>query len=366
MPNTFLTPDIIANEALMVLENSMVMSGLVHRDYSKEFVKVGDTITIRKPAKFIAKNFTGHVSAQDATEGSTEVKLDRFRDVTVNVTSRELTLDIRDFSSQVVTPAMQAIAQAVDSDLLAVGVARAGKTITGTADPTNLKDIGDIGKALDLVAAPIPNRRLVLHPTHKYRYALTDNMSKVSYAGDSQALREAELGRIYTMDTYMSQNAPDTLADAAGTATEYKVTATAGESKVALSDVKAATATVKKGDGFIVDGYMYRFAADATAVSGAVAEVAIDQPVHKTLSAEAALLINKTNSLGFHRNGLALVTRQLELPMGASKAAIASANGLAVRVVFGYDMDTKTDTVSFDIIYGIKELDTQLLVKLVG
>ena len=111
---------------------------------------------------------------------------------------------------------------------------------------------------------------------------------------------------------------------------------------------------------------MYRFAADATAVSGAVAEVTIDQPVHKTLSAEAALLINKTNSLGFHRNGLALVTRQLELPMGASKAAIASANGLAVRVVFGYDMDTKTDTVSFDIIYGIKELDTQLLVKLVG
>ena len=366
MPNTFLTPDIIANEALMVLENSMVMSGLVHRDYSKEFVKVGDTITIRKPAKFIAKNFTGHVSAQDATEGSAEVKLDRFRDVTVNVTSRELTLDIRDFSSQVVTPAMQAIAQAVDSDLLAVGVAKAGKTITGTSSPTNLKDIGDIGKALDLVAAPIPNRRLVLHPTHKYRYALTDNMSKVSYAGDSQALREAELGRIYTMDTYMSQNAPDTLADAAGTATEYKVTATAGESKVALSDVKAATATVKKGDGFIADGYMYRFAADATAVSGAVDEVAIDQPVHKTLSAEAALLINKTNSLGFHRNGLALVTRQLELPMGASKAAIASANGLAVRVVFGYDMDTKTDTVSFDIIYGIKELDTQLLVKLVG
>ena len=32
MPNTFLTPDIIANEALMVLENSMVMSGLAHLD----------------------------------------------------------------------------------------------------------------------------------------------------------------------------------------------------------------------------------------------------------------------------------------------------------------------------------------------
>lgn len=366
MPNNFLTPQIIANEALMVLENNLVMAGLVHRDYSKEFVKVGDTITVRKPAKFVAKNFTGKTSAQDVTEDSVDVKLDRFRDVTVNVTSREMTLDIKDFSAQVVTPAMQAIAQAVDSDIMAVGIEKAGKTVTGTANPTDLKDIGNIGKALDLVAAPVQNRRLVLNPTHKYRYALTDNLSKVSYAGTSAALRDAELGRIYTMDTYMSQNAPDTQAETAGTATAYKVTATAGESKVALSGVTAATATVKKGDGFIIDGYLYRFTADATAASGAVAEVAIDQPIHKNFESATVLIINKTNSLGFHRNGLALVTRQLELPMGASKAAIASANGLAVRVVYGYDMETKTDTVSFDTIYGVKELDSDLLVKLVG
>ena len=55
MPNKFLTPDIIANEALMVLENNTVMAGLVHRDYSKEFNHVGDTITIRKPAKFMLR-----------------------------------------------------------------------------------------------------------------------------------------------------------------------------------------------------------------------------------------------------------------------------------------------------------------------
>ena len=50
MPNTILTPKIIAQEALMVLESQLTMAGLVHRDYSKEFVRVGDTITIRKPA----------------------------------------------------------------------------------------------------------------------------------------------------------------------------------------------------------------------------------------------------------------------------------------------------------------------------
>ena len=48
--------------------------------------------------------------------------------------------------------------------------------------------------------------------------------------------------------------------------------------------------------------------------------------------------------------------------MGAAKAHIASANGIGVRVVFDYDTKTKTDLVSFDVIYGIKELDTKLLV----
>lgn len=366
MANTFLTPNIIANEALMVLENNLVMAGLVHRDYSKEFVNVGDTITIRKPAKFVAKNFTGETSAQNATEGKTEIKLDRWRDVTVNVGSKELTLDIKSFSEQVATPAMQAIAQAIDRDILAVGVQNAGKTINGTDNATDLKDIASVSKALDLIAAPVQNRRLVMHPTHKYRYLTTDNLSKVSYAGDSAALRAAELGAIYGLDTYMSQNVPDTLAETAGTATAYKVTGEAGKQEVALSDVTPTAGTLKKGDGFIVDGYMYRVVEDVTAASGAAAKVVLDQPIHKTLAAEAAMPVKAPNSLGFHRNGLALVTRQLELPMGAAKAAIASANGLAVRVVFGYDVTTKTDTVSFDVLYGIKAINTDLITKLVG
>ena len=118
MANTFLTPSVVAREALMVLENNLVMANLVHRDYSDEFVQVGDTVTIRKPAKFTAKNFAGAIVRQDASEGSVAVKIDRHRDVSFEVTSREMTLDIRDFSSQLIAPAMRAIAQAVDEDLL--------------------------------------------------------------------------------------------------------------------------------------------------------------------------------------------------------------------------------------------------------
>ncbi|MBE5877695.1 MAG: P22 coat protein [Lachnospiraceae bacterium] len=366
MPNTILTPQIIANEALMVLEANLTMAGLVHRDYSDEFVNVGDTITVRKPAKFVAQNFTGKVNVQDITEGSIPVKMDRHRDVTVHVTSKQMTLDIKDFSSQVVAPAMQAIAQAIDVDLLAVGIEKAGKTVTSDTAATDLKDIANLGKAFDLNKAPAAGRRLALHPTHKYRYAVTDNLSKVSFAGDSQTLREAELGKVYGFDTFMSQNCPDTCAETPGTAKTAKVTATKGAAKVSLSSVTAATATIKAGDAFLVDGYMYRFMADGTAASGAITDIAIDQPIHKDFDAVDVILVKEPNSLAFHRNGIALVTRNLELPMGAAKAAIASANGLGVRVVYDYDSETKTDAVSFDIIYGITELDNNLLAKLQG
>ena len=129
-----------------------------------------------------------------------------------------------------------------------------------------------------------------------------------------------------------------------------------------VSDGSAATGTIKEGDQLIVNGYLYTVTEDLTLVSGA-GTLKVDQNLPATIStAVSAMPIKKAHALGFHRNGLALVTRQLEPPMGASKVAVASADGLSIRVVFEYDATTKTDLVSFDIIYGITALDKSLLV----
>lgn len=370
MANTLLTPSVVANEALMVLKENLVMANLVHRDYSKEFVAVGDTITVRKPAKFVAKNFTGKIEEQDISEGKVDVKMDRFRDVSVNVTSKEMTLDIKNFSEQVITPAMRSIAVAVDADLIATGIQGAAATVaTGQDANKPIKDIAKVGAYLDMFKAPVNDRRLVLNPIHKVDYVTDDIMSNVAASGSSETLRNACLGHVYGMDTYMTQNAPYSAAailGEAGTATAYKVTGAAGKSTVSLSGVTTAAATVKAGDCFIIDGYIYRFAEDGKATSGAIESISIDQPLHKTFDAVDATAITAPVSLGFHRNGIALVTRSLELPMGNKNSYIASADGLAVRVVFDYDSKTKKDRVSFDILYGIKALDSDLLVKLQG
>ena len=360
MGNTLLTPDIIAMEALMVLESNLTMAGLVHRDYSNEFVKVGDTITVRKPAKFVAKNFLGTVEAQDITEGSVAVVMDRYRDVTVNVSSKELSLDIKDFSAQVVTPALQAISQAIDIDLLAVGISKAAKTASVSATPV-ITDIAGVGKALDVAKAPRTDRRLILPPDILYKYNTLDNFAKASYKGDSDALKNSEIGMVYSCETFMSQNAPENASVTPGTVTAYKVAGTKGDATFTVSAGSATTGTILVGDKFIVGGYIYTVTEDLTLVSGA-GTLKVDQKIPATITATSVKIINKAHALGFHRNGLALVTRQLALPMGASRASIASANGLAVRVVMDYDSATKTDKVSFDILYGVKELETDLLV----
>ena len=360
--NKILTPQVIANEALLVLESNLTMANLVHRDYSKEFVNVGDTITVRKPAKFVAKNFIGKVEEQEISEGSVPVKMDRYRDVTVGVTSKEMTLDIKDFSKQVIEPALTAIAQAVDIDLLTVGVEKAGSKVSVSATPV-IADIANVAKALDKKKAPRDkNRNLVLATDTMYKYNTLDNFAKVCYKGDSEALKEAEIGRVYTMNSFLSQNAPENTSATAGTATAYKVACTKGATQFTVSDGTAKTGTIKAGDKLIVNGYLFEVAEDLTLADGAGTLKVTEKIPFATTAAVSAVIINKAHSLGFHRNGLALVTRQLELPQGAAKAAIASADGLAVRVVFGYDQDTKKDKISFDIIYGIKELDSDLLV----
>lgn len=206
MPNTFLTPDIIAREALMVLRNNAVMANLVHRDYSSEFVAgVGDTITIRKPASFVAKEFDTDIEVQDATEESALVKMDKHLDVSFAVTSKQMTMGIEDFSKQLLIPAMQAFLNKIDGYLLtlAKGVTN---SVTATEDARN--DIVDARTFLTKAAAPLTDRNLVVGSDMEADLLKTDLFVSAEKVGDDgTALREASLGRKLGLDCYVDQNA---------------------------------------------------------------------------------------------------------------------------------------------------------------
>ena len=283
MTNNFLTPSIIAKEMLMLLKANTVMSQLIHKDFSKEFVaKIGDTITIRKPATFSVKDFNGSTEDQEISEESTTIVMDKFYDVSTSVTSKEMALSIEDFGEQVLKPIVDAFVQKIDTDILAVA---SGATSRIDKTDNAVNDIVELRKELQTNKAPVNDRALVVSSNFEASMLKDPTFINADKVGDNgTALREASLGRKFGLNIYADQNADD---------------------------------------------------------------------------------VANLEALAFHKNAIGMVTRPLETPMGASKVAVESFDGFSLRVVYGYDMKTKTDKISVDMLCGYKLLRPELASVLV-
>ncbi len=365
MSQTFLTVQDIAKESLLRLRNQLVMGALVHRDFSGDFASKGDTVQVRKPATFSAVEFNGsNASAQDIVEDKVLVSLDKIADVTVDVTAKELTLNVQDFGSQVVEGAMQALAQKIDTDLMSLY--KAVPYISGGSTPGNdmnaLADVAQARKVLNDNKSPMSDRRLVVGPTAEANLIVLDAIASADRFGGTQALKEANLGRVFGMDTYMSQNIA---SHTKGTASTFNVAGTAGGTTLAITTATNGH-TFLAGDIITVTGVAQAFAVAANVtVAETIATVTITEPVRVTFATPAAgaLKANHVSNLAFHRDAFALVMRPMALPLGGANGAIESFEGLTVRTTMGYAMATKKNTISFDILYGVKCLEPKLAAR---
>lgn len=306
MPNQFLTPDIIARAALATLYETTIMSNLVYRDYESEFQNVGDTITIRKPAVFTAQEYNrgDGINVQNATETGVSLTLNHFADVSFAVTSEDLTLNILDFGAQLLNPAMEAISQKIDRDIMALAndITQEVGVVAGTNSPLpgankyawdNPRTAIDAGRVLTQRNVPSTGRRLVIGPITAAAWLGDDLFNRADARGDTEGLQEANLGRrVFGFDPYQTQN-------------------------VIQPGSASGTSTTEVG-------------------------------------------------IAFHQTALALAFRPLALPRGAQNAAIASYKGFGLRVVYDYDIDQKQDVVSIDCLYGTKVLDPNRAVLIKG
>lgn len=383
MGNTFLTPNIIAREALMQLRANCVMAGLVYRDYSSEFVaSVGDTITVRKPATFEAKEFdrTSGIDIQDAVEDGVDVKLDKLLDVSFEVTAEQLTLDIANFSTQLLQPAMQSFAQKIDLYLLGLYTDVPDTTGAAGSTPAAISDITNARQVLGENLVPLPMRRLVIDPSAENKFLQLSTFHEADKLGDSgTALREASLGRKFGFDIYSDQNVithtKGTLAVAAGTSPKIvaKTAGTAGDTTLTLTVTGGSsptlTGTLKKGDYMIIGTAKYLITKNATAADDEIAvEFTPGLAANLLTTTEITVGANYTANLAFHRNAFALVSRPLALPkgLGDTQKAIVNYDGFGLRVIYDYNSQYKKDVVSIDMLCGVKTLDPKLACKLLG
>lgn len=367
MANTLLTPSIIARESIMVLENNLVAAGLVHRDFSNEFASVGDTISVRKPATFTAQAYNGSsVTKQDASETSVPVKLDKHMDVTFAVTSKELTLSVQDFSEQFIQPAMRAHAQAVDAAVCGL-FAAVPYTYDSTASFGSLACLTGARKSLNDRKVPFDNRNMIVGTTADAALLGQAALNDASKAGTTDALRNANIGRVMGFDIYTDQNVVNRTAGTGTVLIDLVAGYNAGDTAIHVDGVTTALAV---GDALTIAGKPY-----VVVTAGALATADQDITIYPGLAASVAdnapVTVVKANTavdenIAFHKNAFALVTRPLAKPMSATNAEIVNYKGIAIRVTYAWDKDLKSDVVSLDCLWGVKALTPEMAVRVHG
>lgn len=402
--NTFINPTQIAKEALLQLDNELVMAKLVHRDYDNEIMdKNGGMITVRRPPKYSVRD-GATASIQDSTYGSVSVAIDKYKGVDLEFSTRDLTLSMPDLSKLHIAPAMRAIANQIDADLLSLAlkspnwVGTPGTTMGAfTAVSRGAQRLMEqaIPGAINGVLSPADNFGLVNTLTGLY----VQDVAKT-------ALTRAKLPTLAGVDLYGSQNVPSLTvgtraasgASAINGASQVSAYSAVNTTMTQTLNLKTLTAghTIAAGEVFSIAGvfavnpvtgaaldYLQQFTVTtaATATGAGLAALTIYPAIitalpYATASAApadsaavtwvgAASTASRQNVF-FNKNAFALVTRPLDLPPGSNGAARESYKGISIRVVPYYNGATDVSSWRLDVIYGVKAIYPEMSVRVSG
>lgn len=366
MSNQFLTAQEIARASLPVLQESMVFPNLCWRDFSTGCARQGDVVQVRRPAVFTAGEFNGEIETQDVNEQSVLCTLDKIADVSVALTAKEMALSIEDFTAQILQPAMSAVAEKINRDGFALyrdvyqTVGTAGET------PSSLADFANARRALNAAKAPLRPRYAVWDLDADVQFCTLDAVVNAEKSGSTEALREGSIGRVQGLENYMSgavcTHTPGTLSQKTG----LKAAAAQKGDRVIKLSASGLTGTLVYGDLLEIDGKTYAVAADAEAASGSIT-VSVAPALDKALTGSETVSVIGAHvaNLAFAQPAFGFISRPLE-PAHGAESYVTEYEGLSLRVTLGYDMNTKSQILSVDTLYGYKTLYPELAVRVLG
>lgn len=373
MPNSFINIKEIARRSLERLQENIVFPQLIYRDYSGDFVNgKGETIQIRKPVVLNAEDFVSTVTPQGIEERSIDVTLDTISDVTVEYTAIQEAVNMGDgaLNRQFIEPAAATLAEHINGKGLAL--AADIPYICGTAGttPSTLEAFASAAEVLDENKVPTTMRRGIWNPAALAKFRQIGDIVNANKSGTTEALRAGSIGNIFGIDNYMAQGVKKfTSGVTESSAVKPSAAASVGATTISLTGTTLAGKLVK-GDVLTILGNTYVVTEDtAAASSNAIANVKIYPALKKAITTATNVAITPSHvmNLVFHQNAFAFVTRPLATPAGAESYVVSdSAGGLSLRVVRQYDISTKKDMFSMDILYGYKTIYPELAVRVMG
>jgi hypothetical protein len=390
--NSVLTPSLITKETLVLLENNLVAAGKVNRQFENQFAKIGDTITVRKPNRFLVSDGPGLV-IQNITEPSTSITISNQKHVGFLFSMRELTLNIEEFSERYLKPSAAALANKVDFDVLSLYKQVNNEVGTPATVPNNFTFIAAVGQRMDEGAVPQDGRTLILNAAANWSLAAA--ITGLFVRSVAEPALKGYLAAIGNFEIYTDQNVQvQTTGAFAGTGR----TSSAGQtgSSIATNNWTASiTGLLKQGDvirfagvnavnpqSYQSTGALMNFVitADVNSDAAGAATLPIYPAItasgaYQTVDASPANAANVTvvsglagaalaKNIAFVRDAFGLVTVPKELPDGVDFKARETYKGISMRIVRQYDVNNDVIPCRIDLLYGVSAFYPELAVRL--
>ena len=400
MANSILTIDMITRKALEILENNLVITRTVNRQYDDSFAvegaKIGSTLRIRLPDRALVTDGAA-LQVQDDNEQFTTLTVSSQKHIGVNFTTAELTMQLDDFAERVLKPRISQLASSIDAD-----VANSFKSIyqsvgtPGTTPGTSLVLLQGQQK-LNEAAAVMAPRYSTVNPAANAGLVegmkgLFNPTNTISRQFKNGLMGEGVLG---FEEISMSQSIKQhTTGTRTGSHTVTSAVTAQGSTTILITGT--GSQTIKQGDVFTVanvyavnpqtresTGSLQQFVAtaDATATGGAYT-VSVSPAMYTsghalaTIDAfpQASAVVTFLGSastqypqnLIYHKDAITFATADLLMPQGVDMASRQVHNGISMRIVRQYDINNDRLPCRIDVLYGYSVIRPQMGVRLWG
>lgn len=402
MANSLLTIDMITRKSLAILENNLVLSRNINRQYDDSFAvegaKIGSSLRIRLPDRVLVTDGAA-LQTQDDNEQYTTLTVSTQKHVGINFTSAELSMQLDDFADRVLKPRISQLASSIDADVANVFASVGNSVGTPGTTPATALVMLQAQQKMNEAAAPMSPRYLTVNPAANA--ALVNGLSGFFNPSDSisRQFKSGMMGEnvLGYEEVNMSQSIKSFTVGsrtATGGTTSAAVT-TEGATTISITGA-GASGTVKAGDVFTVagcfavnpqtresTGSLFQFVALAdVTLDGSGAGTITVAPIYSAAHPLATVLSlpgngNNVTFLGsasttypqniaYHKDAFTLATADLILPQGVDMASRANHNGISMRIVRQYDINNDRMPCRVDVLYGYAAIRPQLACRVWG
>ncbi len=202
---------LVAAEALPALMGNLVLGNLVNRDFEPVLAQAGDTVNVPIPPALVANSIseTGSVTTQNPNLGNAEIKLDKHLESSFQIPDVTRVLAYPDLLKVYLQPAVVAIAEKIETDLLDLAPGFTANTPVGTAATALTESVIEQAETT-LFNARVPQsaaRYLVVDGNAYSTLRQIARFSEYQTVGDAglKTMIDGEVGRLKSFYVFRSQ-----------------------------------------------------------------------------------------------------------------------------------------------------------------